>query len=95
MKRFLGALLALVLVFITLPAHAEVMVDKRYVEGNDQQAFLFNPLRVNQVDLTMTPEAEAALRQDPRVYQPATITLTTELGTTRAYNVGLHIKGGW
>jgi hypothetical protein len=96
-KRLVGAALALVLVVFGFsnPAKADVVVDKTYVEGTDQQAFLFNPLQVNRVDITMTPADEAALRADPRVYQPATIKLTTELGATRVYNVGLHIKGGW
>ncbi len=97
MKRFFAAAIAALFVVLGFsnPATAEVVVDKTYVEGTDQQAFLFNPLRVNRVDLTMTAAAEAALRQDPRVYQPATIKLTTELGVTNTYNVGLHIKGGW
>ena len=99
MKRFLGAAVALALVAFGFSSPAAVsaapVVDKTYVEGLDPQAFLFNPLQVNRIDLTMTPQAEAALRQDPRVYQPATIKLTTELGATTVYNVGLHIKGGW
>ena len=97
MKRFFGVALALVLVTLGFsnPASAEVTVDKTYVEGTDQQAFLFNPLRVNRIDITMTPADEASLRQDPRTYYPATLKLTTELGATRVYNVGIHIKGGW
>lgn len=76
-------------------AQAAVVVDKTYVEGTDTQAFLFNPLTVNQIDITMTPAAEAALRADLRVYQPATIKLTTALGSTSTYAVGVHVKGGW
>lgn len=99
MKRLLsalGAALFLALSFSNpMAAQAVDVVDKTYVEGNDPQAFLFNPLQVNRVDITMTPAAEAALRNEPRVYQPATIKLTTERGVTSIYNVGLHIKGGW
>jgi hypothetical protein len=98
-KRFLGGGLAALFLILSfsnpVAAAAEPAVDKTYVEGSDPQAFLFNPLQVNRVDITMTPTAEAALRQEPRVYQPATIKLTTELGATTVYNVGLHIKGGW
>ena len=100
MKRVLGGAIAALFLGLSFSnplaaAAADPAVDKTYVEGTDPQAFLFNPLKVNRVDITMTPAAEAALRQDPRVYQPATIKLTTELGATNVYNVGLHIKGGW
>ena len=99
MKRLWRSALALIVVVtglsMPLSAQAAVIVDKTYVEGTDTQAFLFNPLTVNQIDITMTPAAEAALRADLRVYQPATITITTALGKTRAYAVGVHVKGGW
>ena len=99
MKRLLSLALALGLICsgLLLPqtAQATVTVDKTYVEGTDQQAFLFNPLVVNQIDMTMTPEAEEALRADLRTYQPATITITTPLGKTKSYAVGVHVKGGW
>ncbi len=99
MKRLLGGWLAVLFLAVSfsnpVAAQATTVVDKTYVEGSDPQAFLFNPLQVNRVDITMTPEAEAALRNEPRVYQPATIKLTTERGATSIYNVGLHIKGGW
>jgi hypothetical protein len=99
MKRLLRLTLALAVLIsgtvIPQNAQAAEVVDKSYVEGTDQQAFLFNPLVVNQIDLAMTPEAEAALRNDLRTYQPATLTLTTPLGRTRAYSVGVHVKGGW
>lgn len=99
MKRLMRLTLALVVLVsgIVIPqsVQAAEVVDKTYVEGTDQQAFLFNPLVVNQIDLAMTPEAEAALRNDLRTYQPATMTLTTPLGRTRAYEVGVHVKGGW
>jgi len=99
MKRLAHLVLALTIVWAGLAvpqaAQAAAVVDKTYVEGTDQQAFLFNPLVVNQIDLSMTPEAEAALRNDLRTYQPATMTITTPLGKTRAYAVGVHVKGGW
>jgi hypothetical protein len=99
MKRVLGGSLVALLWALSfsspVAASAEPAVDKTYVEGSDPQAFLFNPLQVNRVDISMTPTDEAALRQDPRVYQAATFKLTTELGATTTYNVGIHIKGGW
>ncbi|MTA29587.1 MAG: hypothetical protein F2529_01615 [Actinobacteria bacterium] len=99
MKRLWSSALALIVVAtgLSMPvsAQAAVFVDKTYVEGTDTQAFLFNPLTVNQIDITMTPAAEAALRADLRVYQPATIKLTTALGATSTYAVGVHVKGGW
>lgn len=99
MKRLGGLALALGLIWsgLSVPqtAQAAEVVDKAYVEGTDQQAFLFNPLVVNQIDLAMTPEAEAALRNDLRTYQPGTLTLTTPLGKTKAYEVGVKVKGGW
>ena len=99
MKRLWRSALAL-LVFVSglslpLSAQASVVVDKAYVEGTDTQAFLFNPLTVNQIDITMTPAAEAALRANDRVYQPATVKVTTERGAITSYAVGVHLKGGW
>lgn len=98
MKRIWHLALGLTVLFtgLSFPVAAQAAtVDKTYVEGTDTQAFLFNPLEVNRVDLSMTPAAEVALRSEPRVYQPATIKLTTALGATTTYNVGLHLKGGW
>ena len=92
-----SALAALVFVasFAAAAPASAAPVDNTYVEGSDRQAFVFNPLEVNRVDLTMTPEAEAALRADLRTNQPATLKLTTALGATTTYAVGVHVKGGW
>ena len=96
--RWIRAVLAFAVfastVTLAVPA-SSVEVDSTYVEGTDRQAFLFNPLEVNRIDLTMTPADETSLRNDPRTYYPATLKLTTSLGATANYQVGVHIKGGW
>lgn len=81
---------------ISTPSSARATsVDTTYVEGTDQQAFLFNPLFVNTFNLHMDQSSIDALNNDPRSYAPATLTVTTQHGTSSTYNVGVHIKGMW
>ena len=99
LKR-LSSLISAVLVAVAMivgasSASATVQVDRRYVEGSDKQAFLFNPLRVNKVELNISQESYNALAGSPREYVPATMKLTTEKGATSVYRVGLRLKGMW
>lgn len=94
-KFFVTVLASLLLFAGVSPASAAVRVDSTYVEGTDKQAFLFNPLRVNRVDLNITQANYTALANNPREYVPATMKLTTEKGATSILHVGLRLKGMW
>lgn len=94
--KFFATLLASMFLFTGIsPASAAVRVDKTYVEGTDKQAFLFNPLRVNKVELNISTASYNALANNPREYVPATMKMTTEKGATAVLHVGLRLKGMW
>jgi hypothetical protein len=100
MTRKLSALLSLLLTFTFLSGvsgaqAAPAKIDTRYVEGTDKQAFIFNPLVVNKVELNMTEGDLQALRDAPTEYHAATLKMTTPKGVSAVYRVGVRIKGGW
>lgn len=76
------------------PASAAVS----YIEGTDAAAPLFDPLKVVDIDLTMTDEAIGNLTQEMcngGEYQPGTLTLTTDTTTYGPMTVGIRLKGCW
>ena len=100
MTRRLSALLTLLLTltFVSGASGAQAVapkIDTRYVEGTDKQAFVFNPLVVNKVELKMTEADLQALRDAPTEYHAATLKMTTPKGVSSVYRVGVRIKGGW
>jgi hypothetical protein len=100
MTRKLSALLTLFLTFSFLSGvsgaqAAPAKIDTRYVEGTDKQAFIFNPLVVNKVELNMTEADLQALRDAPTEYHAATLKMTTPKGVSAVYRVGVRLKGGW
>lgn len=69
-----------------------------YVEGTDPAAPLFDPLKVFDIDLTMTQESIDNLTQEMcngGEYQPGTLTLTTDTATYGPMTVGIRLKGCW
>lgn len=74
-----------------------------YVEGRDAAASLFDPTKVNRVDLTVPKTSidiikdEFNNRSDPTnfTYVPAQIKITTGSATYGPLDVGIHLKGGW
>lgn len=86
------------LVGLTQPAQATA-VDTTYVEGTDSQAFMYNPLVVSSFALTMTDEDRDFINSewelDTRNYRPATLVITSVKGESQAFEVGVHLKGGW
>lgn len=66
-----------------------------YVEGTDEAASLFDPLKVVSVNLNLPQTSIDALWADPRTYVPATFTLTTDSATYGPLQVGVHLKGQW
>lgn len=83
---------ALVIAIASSPAAAA----PTYIEGSDPQAFLFEPTRVNRLDITLPQGSIDALWEDPAgEYQNASMRLTTKKGVGPALAVGLRLKGGW
>ena len=86
---------------ISGPVSGPVAVPQTYVEGTDPAAALYNPLVVNQFNLTMPPSTIAGLTS-PNVnsdnegpYLPATLTATVNGKTYGPMDVGVHLKGAW
>jgi len=59
----------------------------------DEAAWLFDPLRVNAIDLSAGAGALDSLRADPTHYVTAQITLHEGATTDGPYAVGLKLKG--
>jgi hypothetical protein len=56
-------------------------------------AWLFDPLQVNAIDLSVTPSALASLRDEPRSYVDARITVHHGSASFGPYDVRLKLKG--
>lgn len=72
----------------------------KYVEGTDPAAWLFDPLRVHRIDVTINQNSWNTLNQssynNKAEYQPGTMTFTTDTGVLVATkSIGLRLKGGW
>ena len=84
------------------PANAAAAVGK-YVEGTEDYAFLFDPLVVNRVDLSIPQDSRTVLNTDswsnPIGWQLATATFTVLHNGAQEVvgpvQVGMHFKGGW
>jgi len=76
---------------------AAIPIDTTYVEGNDTQAPLFNPLVINRFDLTLDQTGINNLTANSYAdYQPGTLKLTLTDGTVLGpMDVGIHLKGMW
>ena len=67
-----------------------------YVEGNDPQAALFDPVVVNRADITLSAEGYNNLQANGRGdYQAAQMVFTTKNGPSAKLEVGLRLKGQW
>jgi hypothetical protein len=83
------------------PLPGSVALPQTYVEGTDPAAALYNPLVVNQFNLTMPPSTIAGLTS-PNVnsdnegpYLPATLNATVNGQVYGPMAVGVHLKGAW
>ncbi|MEY4390493.1 MAG: hypothetical protein RLZZ400_236 [Actinomycetota bacterium] len=94
------------------PAWVQTQVTNtgQYREGDDPAAFMFDPLVVNRIDLTV-PDASIRYMNDHSSgafpgshgdYQPAKMTFTrvdpsdpSKNTTTNLLDVGIRLKGGW
>lgn len=94
---------ALIAVFVasglqSAPAQAAAG-PSQYVEGTDPGAFLFDPLNVNTIQLTLPQDSLRALSADTYSnqvgWQPGSAVFTSYKGTLPQMNIGMHLKGGW
>ncbi len=76
-------------------------VPQTYVEGSDPAAALYNPLVVNQINLSMPPSTITGLTS-PNVnsdnegaYLPATMSAVVNGKAYGPMAVGVHLKGAW
>ena len=101
LKRILALLGALALSFSALPVQASNVVDVRFVEGTDPAAHMFNPLAVNEFNLTMPQSTINGLDGstnywgDEGPYLPATLAGRINGVPFGPYAVGVHLKGAW
>jgi hypothetical protein len=105
-KRGLAALVAALFVvtfFQAIPAQAATG-PSRYVEGSDPAAFLYDPLNVNRIDLTLGQDSLRALAGDTFAthngsvqvgWQPGTAVFTSYKGTLPEMQIATHLKGGY
>jgi spore coat protein CotH len=105
-KRGLAAVVAAAFVltgFQALPAQAATGPSK-YVEGSDPAAFLYDPLNINTMELTLPEESLRELAGDTYAlrtgtvqvgWQPGTAVFTSYKGKLPAMSIGTHLKGGW
>ncbi len=103
-----AALLSLILsLAITPSASAATITDvkpdndqSQYVEGTDPAAWLFDPLRIHRVDLTISQASWNTLNQSSynskAEYQAGTMKFTSDTGkVVSTKSVGVRLKGGW
>ena len=74
---------------VSLPAQPAAQCARQ----GDAAAWLYDPLRVNAIDLSATPPALDSLRSSPRSYVDAKLTLHEGARTFGPYAVGLKLKG--
>lgn len=107
LRVILGILLMMLVGFGIGAAPASSSV-KSYVEGTDPAAKLFNPTKVNRVDLIVPQTSIKKINEEFPIeydamwwratnftYVPAKIKITTADKTYGPLDVGIHLKGGW
>lgn len=93
LKRFLLALSLVGVMAGGLGAPSQAAVT--YVEGTDPAAVLFDPLKVSLIDFQLSEESISSLRNDPRTYVEAQLTLTYNNLTIGPLRVAVKLKGQW
>ena len=100
-KRAVALVSALALTFMALPSQASSAIDTQYVEGTDPAAAMYNPLVVNQFNLTMPQSTIDGLSGatnywgDEGPYLPAKLSGTVNGVAFGSLDVGVHLKGAW
>lgn len=100
-KRALALLAALGIALTATPVQAAPEINTKYVEGTDPAAAMFNPLVVNEFDLTMPQSTIKGLDGstnywgDEGPYLPATLAGKINGVAFGPLDVGVHLKGAW
>ena len=100
-KRALSIVAALGIALTATPAQAAPEVNSKFVEGTDPAAAMYNPLVVNEFNLTMPPATIKGLDGttnywgDEGPYLPATLGGKINGVPFGPYEVGVHLKGAW
>lgn len=100
-KRALALLAALAIAMSAAPVQAASGVNAKYVEGTDPAAAMYNPLVVNEFNLTMPQSTINGLDGstnywgDEGPYLPATLSGKVNGVAFGPLEVGVHLKGAW
>jgi hypothetical protein len=100
-RRSIGAVAVATVVALGVPTTTVAATATSYVEGTDAAAVLFDPAKVSDVDLTLSPTSLQNLTQEMcngGEYQPGTLTLRYNaangtLTTIGPMTVGIRLKG--
>ncbi len=101
LKRAVALIIGLALTSIALPSLAGASINTQYVEGTDAAAAMYNPLVVNQFNLTMPQSTIDGLNGstnywgDEGPYLPAKLSGTVNGVAFGPLDVGVHLKGAW
>lgn len=101
LKRILAVAAAVALSFAAVPVQASTSVNTKYVEGIDPAAAMFNPMVVNEFNLTMPQSTINGLDGstnywgDEGPYLPATLAGKINGVPFGPFQVGVHLKGAW
>ena len=106
---FVATLALLATTLVVAPSASAADIDEvkpdnnqsKYVEGTDPAAWLFDPLRVHRIDITISQNSfnvlNASSYNSKAEYQAGTMKFTTDTGVVVTQNnaIGLRLKGGW
>ncbi len=97
MKRTSRTLVGFGVLFLvfTLVIAAPTSATNSYVEGTDEGAALYDPLKVNEIALNISDANKESLYWSPETYVPAKFSITIDGVTTGPLDVGVRVKGGW
>ncbi|MCX8529705.1 MAG: CotH kinase family protein [Rhodoluna sp.] len=101
LKRIVAIIGAMALTFVALPGQATPLINTKYVEGADAAAAMYNPLVVNQFNLTMPQSTIDGLNGTTNYWGNEGPYLPAKLGGTvngvafGPMDVGVHLKGAW
>jgi hypothetical protein len=101
LKRIAAVAAAVALTFAAVPGQASTGVNTKFVEGTDPAAAMFNPMVVNEFNITMPQSTIKGLDGttnywgDEGPYLPCTLSGKINGVAFGPYQVGVHLKGAW
>lgn len=94
-KFRLASILFVLSLTVSIVAAPPTTAVNSYVEGDDAAASLYDPLKVNDIQLQISDANKEALYWDHETYVPAKFSITIDGVTTGPLDVGVRVKGGW